>query len=191
MEELSIDEKKDIDLKAILEGLLYVVGEEGLSTEQILAVLEIDENECLRYLDEIKAKYEDIHTGIELAFYGNKYKLVSKEFVLPYAQKLFHNYKIETISPAALETLAIVAYKQPVTRAEIEELRGVGCEVILRRLLTRGYLKEAGRSTAPGRPILYEVTDELLDSFGLSSLAELPELPVYQENTTLFDDQDI
>ena len=64
MEELSIDEKKDIDLKAILEGLLYVVGEEGLSTEQILAVLEIDENECLRYLDEIKAKYEDIHTGI-------------------------------------------------------------------------------------------------------------------------------
>ena len=123
--------------------------------------------------------------------YANRFKFVTKEFVYPYAETLFQQEKPVHLSQAALETLAIVAYKQPVTRAEIEELRGVGCEVILRRLLTRGYLKEAGRSTAPGRPILYEVTDELLDSFGLSSLAELPELPVYQENTTLFDDQDI
>ena len=100
----------------------------------------------------------------------------------PYAQKLFASAKSASLSQSALETLAIIAYKQPVTRVEIEEIRGVGCDMMLRKLMARGLIREAGRSDAPGRPILFEVTEEFMDSFRLVSLKELPQLPDYSEN---------
>ena len=88
-----------------------------------------------------------------------------------------------------METLAIIAYKQPITRVEIEELRGVGCEMMLKRLLARELIREAGRSEAPGKPILYEVTDEFMDSFKLEDLGQLPDLPQYdEEKKDLFND---
>ena len=85
--------------------------------------------------------------------------------------------------------LSIIAYKQPITRVEIEELRGVGCEMMLKRLLARELIREAGRSEAPGKPILYEVTDEFMDSFKLEDLGQLPDLPQYdEEKEDLFND---
>ena len=96
-----------------------------------------------------------------------------------------------TLSNAALETLAIIAYKQPITRVEIEEIRGVGCDMMIRKLLARSLIKECGRSDAPGRPFLYEVTKEFMDTFQLESLKELPDLPDFKEQVDeeLFDEE--
>lgn len=174
--------EKKMDIVTIAEGLLYIVGDDGLKLEQLAATLERSEEETLGILSVIRQRYDSPDHGMELVSYAGKYKFVSKREIYPYAQRLYHNFKPETLSQSALETLAIIAYKQPVTRIEIEELRGVGCEVMLRKLQARNLIKEAGRSEAPGRPILYEVTDEFLDSFELVSLEELPELPSYEED---------
>ncbi|MBS5002972.1 SMC-Scp complex subunit ScpB, partial [Holdemania filiformis] len=126
--------------------------------------------------------YAEDQRGIEVVDYGGVFKFVSKALIHPYAQKLFANAKNTALSQSALETLAIIAYKQPITRVEIEEIRGVGCDMMLRKLQARGLIREAGRSEAPGRPILFEVTEEFMDSFKLVSLNELPELPDYTES---------
>ena len=116
---------------------------------------------------------------------------MTKKAIYPYVQKLLHNEKAASLSNAALETLAIVAYKQPITRVEIEELRGVGCDMMLRKLQARELIKEAGRTVAPGKPILYEVTEEFLNSFGLETIGMLPDLPEFNndenEERNLFD----
>ena len=176
--------------KAIIEGLLYVVGDDGIKLEQLVETIGIKSEECEKYLETIKSEYESEEKGIELVCYGGNYKFVSKETVYPYIQKLFHDIKPNTLSQSALETLAIIAYKQPITRIEIEELRGVGADMMLRKLLARNLIKEAGRSDAPGRPILYEVTEEFMDSFKLKDLNELPDLPKFgndEENNNLFE----
>lgn len=180
--------KNDPNLQAIVEGLLYIVGEDGLKLEQIALALDCDLEKAQTIIDKIADKYSSCEYGIELVNYASTYKFISKDFVFSYAQKLFQSTKPQALSQSALETLAIIAYKQPITRIEIEELRGVGCENMLRRLITRNLIKEAGRSEAPGRPIQYEVTDEFMDSFKLYTLNELPDLPVYDsEQENLFD----
>ena len=176
--------------KAIIEGLLYVVGDDGIKLEQLVETIGIKSEECEKYLEAIKLEYENEEKGIELVCYGGNYKFVSKEIVYSYIQKLFHDIKPNTLSQSALETLAIIAYKQPITRIEIEELRGVGADMMLRKLLARNLIKEAGRSDAPGRPILYEVTEEFMDSFKLKDLNELPDLPKFgndEESNNLFE----
>ncbi len=176
--------------EAIVEGLLYIVGDEGVRAEQIALVLDISLEDAGVILENIRNKYASELFGIELVDYGSVYKFISKKSVFPYAQELFHTAKPNTLSQSALETLAIIAYKQPITRVEIEELRGVGADMMLRKLLARGLIREAGRSEAPGRPILYEVTEEFMDSFKLYSLSELPDLPEFSDDENseeLFD----
>lgn len=165
------------ELSTILEGLLFLSGDEGISMNQLLATLELEEAEISTAIDEIMKYYMEDARGIELVHFGGVYKFVSKESIHPYAEKLFSSTKMATLSPAATETLAIIAYKQPITRTEIEEIRGVGCDMMIRKLLARNLVKECGRSDAAGRPFLYEVTPEFMDSFKLESLKELPILP--------------
>lgn len=169
--------------KRILEGLLFLSGDEGLTIDQIMTCLEdADKEEIRKILDELMKDYLEDQHGIELVRFGGIYKFVSKEYIHPYAERLFSSTKMATLSNAAMETLAIIAYKQPITRVEIEEIRGVNCDMMVRKLLARNLIKECGRSDAPGRPFLYEVTEEFMDTFKLESLKELPELPDYQEN---------
>lgn len=180
------------NIKSILEGLLFLSGDEGISKEQMAGCMDedFDISQLDALLDELMSDYlEDIH-GIELVHFGGEYKFVSKERIHIYAQRLFSTTKMATLSNAAMETLAIVAYKQPITRAEIEEIRGVGCDMMVRKLLARSLVKECGRSDAPGRPFLYEVTKEFMDTFQLESLKELPDLPDYQNtmDEELFDE---
>jgi len=178
------------NMEAIVEGLLYIVGEDGAKVEQIAAAIEKSNEDTKTILANIQHKYASELYGIELVGYGQIYKFISKKAVYPYAQELFHTQKNNSLSQAALETLAIIAYKQPITRVEIEELRGVGAEIMLRKLQARNLIREAGRSEAVGRPILYEVTEEFMDSFKLYTLNELPDLPEYnkgEENETLFE----
>ena len=179
------------NIEAIVEGLLYIVGEDGVKVEQISTAIEKSIEDTKVILANIQHKYASEVYGIELVGYGSVYKFVSKKDVYPYVQKLFQTQKNNTLSQAALETLAIIAYKQPITRVEIEELRGVGAEMMLRKLEARNLIREAGRSEAPGRPILYEVTEEFMDSFKLYTLNELPDLPEFnkeEENGTLFEE---
>lgn len=181
----------ELDKEAIVEGLLYVVGEEGLKIENIAAVMDISTEDVKALLTNIESKYRFDQFGIELVNYGGSYRFVTKKAIYPYVQKLLHNEKAASLSNAALETLAIIAYKQPITRVEIEELRGVGCDMMLRKLQARELIKEAGRSDAPGKPILYEVTEEFLNSFGLETIGMLPDLPEFNndenEERNLFD----
>lgn len=196
-EENSTQEEKSSELdrqaEAVLEGLLFITGDEGLTLKQAAGALGIEEERCEALLDDMMQKYLKPEHGIELARYGSTYKFLSKAMVHDYAQRLFNLNKTGKLSQAALETLAIIAYKQPVTRVEIEEIRGVGADVMLRKLEARGLIEEAGRSDAPGRPILYKVTDAFMDAFELVSLDELPDLPDFNrdaEGTDLFGEDE-
>ena len=180
IERVPVEEPENME--AIVEGLLYIVGDEGVRADQIARVIDKSVEDTEVILQNIQRKYASDLFGIELVDYGHSYKFISKKAVFPYAQELFHTAKPNTLSQSALETLAIIAYKQPITRVEIEELRGVGADMMLRKLMARNLIREAGRSEAPGRPILYEVTEEFMDSFKLYSLNELPDLPEYSND---------
>ena len=162
--------------KAILEGFLFVVGEDGLTLEQISEVLEISEDEAKELVKELKHDYEDESRGLRIDFLGNRFKLTTKSEHKDYYTKLLENPITNKLSQAALETLAIIAYNEPITRVKVDSLRGVGSTQIIRKLVAKGFVKEAGRSNMPGRPILYETTNEFLDYFGLSSIDDLPNI---------------
>lgn len=162
--------------KAVLEGLLFVVGEDGLTIEQITDVLEINEDEAKDLIMNLKKDYESDERGLRIDFLGNRFKLTTKFEHKKYYQKLIENPDTNTLSQAALETLAIIAYNEPITRVQVDAIRGVGSVSIIRKLVAKGFIKEGGRSELPGRPILYETTNEFLDYFGLSSTEELPKL---------------
>lgn len=167
---------------AILEGLLFLVGDDGLTVEKASDAMEISKKEVEDLFDQLMKYYTGEERGFEIARYGNTYRFLSKAVVHDAAKRLFQIDKTSKLSNAALETLAIIAYKQPITRVEIEEIRGVGADVMIRKLEARGLIKEDGRSDAPGRPFLYSVTDEFMDAFKLMSLDELPELPEFNQD---------
>lgn len=169
--------------KAVLEGLLFVVGEEGLTFDQIEDVLKIEESESKELLLELKHDYEDESRGLRIDFLGNKFKLTTKYEHREYYQKLLENPETNTLSQAALETLAIIAYNEPVTRIQVDSMRGVGSTQIIRKLVAKGFIKEVGRSDLPGRPILYETTSEFLDYFGLSTIDDLPDMNSFIEES--------
>lgn len=178
-------------MKAVLEGLLFVVGEDGLTFKQIEEVLNLDEETVKELVLELKKDYEDESRGLRIDYLGNRIKMTTKYEHREYYQKLVENPETNYLSQAALETLAIIAYNEPITRVQIDAIRGVGCTHIIRRLVAKGFIKEAGRSDIPGRPILYETTNEFLDYFGLSSKNDLPELIIRDksenENEDLYD----
>jgi len=167
--------------KAVLEGLLFVVGEEGLTIEQIEDVLELTEEDAKGIVMDLKHDYEDSNRGLRIDFLGNRFKLTTKYEHKEYYQKLLENPDTNTLSQAALETLAIIAYNEPITRVQVESLRGVGSSQIIRKLVAKGFIKEVGRSDLPGRPILYETTSEFLDYFGLSTIKDLPDMHQFLE----------
>ena len=167
--------------KAVLEGLLFVVGEDGLTLDQIEEVLELKEEEAKELVNELKHSYENEDRGLRIDFLGNRLKLTTKFEHREYYQKLLENPETNTLSQAALETLAIIAYNEPITRMQIDKLRGVGSSQMIRKLVAKGLVKESGRSDLPGRPILYETTNDFLDYFGLSNIKELPDMEKYIE----------
>jgi segregation and condensation protein B len=177
--------------KAILEGLLFVMGEDGLNIDQIKDVLQIEEEEAKQLILDLKEDYSDKNRGLRIDFLGNKIKLTTKPEHKEYYQKLLENPETNALSQASLETLAIIAYNQPVTRLEVDELRGVSTSQMIRKLVAKGFIKEGGRSNLPGRPILYETTNEFLDYFGLSSIDDLPDMRDFITTTEEETDEDV
>ncbi len=161
---------------AILEGLLFVVGEEGLTLHQIMDILGITNEEAKELISCLKEKYDLETSGIRIHFLGNTFKLTTKKEHREYYQKLIENPENSVLSQAALETLAIIAYNQPITRVEVDEIRGVSSSQMIRKLVAKGFLKEVGRSEDMGRPILYQTTSEFLDYFGLATIEDLPKM---------------
>ncbi len=176
--------------KAVLEGLLFVVGEEGLTFEQIEDVLEISEEEAKNLLMDLKHDYESEERGLRIDFLGNRFKITTKFEHKKYYQKLLENPETNTLSQSALETLAIIAYNEPITRVQVDAMRGVGSTQIIRKLVAKGFIKEVGRSDLPGRPILYETTSDFLDYFGLSTIKDLPDMQSLIDDSNASNDDE-
>lgn len=179
----------------ILEGMLFLAGDDGLTLAEIERILEI--NNCLDVINELHQKYNE-NSGLELVFLGNRYKLVTNSKYAEYYKKMVDNEVNGPLSQAALEILAIIAYNEPITRGDVDSFRGVDSSYVIRRLLAKGLIKECGRSDLPGRPILYKTTDDFLDYFGLSSKEDLPSVELLEEEsnpkdlyTSIYKERDI
>ena len=167
----------------ILEGLLFVTGEDGLSKEEIGNLLELQEDEVSKLIEDFSNKLNSEQRGIKLVLLGNKYKLATKEEHKSYYEALANQTFSSNMTQAALETLVIIAYNQPISVGMIDDVRGVSSRDMVRKLLFRGLIEPAGRSDMPGKPMLYKTTNKFLYYFNLSSLEELPELKVPEEMT--------
>ncbi|RYL94982.1 SMC-Scp complex subunit ScpB [Sporolactobacillus sp. THM7-4] len=165
-------------MRSIIEGLLYLTGEEGLMIHQIQRVLpDCTEQEIKRTIEKMKKEYEENEgSGLMIVDLPGGYRLTTKAFMATYAEKFAAIPKSAPLSQASLETVAIIAYKQPISRIAIEEVRGVKSEKALQTLMAKGLIKEVGRAGGTGRAILYGVTPVFLDYFGLKSLDDLPPL---------------
>lgn len=167
---------------AVLEGLLFVVGDEGITLNNICEILEIKLDEAKELLKTLREEYEKDNRGIRISFLGETFKLTTKQEHKEYYQKLITTRGANTLSQAALETLAIIAYNQPITRVEIDEARGISSMNMIRKLVAKDLIKVSGKSTLPGRPNLYRTTSEFLDYFGLATINDLPELDINVSN---------
>lgn len=171
------------------EALLFVAGDEGLTIKEMAQITNATMDHVVACLERLMEKYDtNEETSLTLIETASKYKLATKEEYSDTVKRYAQSPLMQKLSKALLETLAIVAYKQPITRMEIEEIRGVQIGSSIQKLKLRDLIQETGRLDAPGRPVLYGTTDYFLDYFGLNDLTELPELTLDQdiEETNLF-----
>lgn len=164
--------------EAVLEGLLFVVGDEGITLENICEILEINKKEAQDLLKKLREEYNKINRGLRITFMGESFKLTTKQEHKEYYQKLITTRGTNTLSSSALETLAIIAYNQPITRAEVDEIRGLASINMIRKLMAKDLIKISGKSNLPGKPNLYRTTSEFLDYFGLATISDLPDIPL-------------
>ncbi|ANU22974.1 SMC-Scp complex subunit ScpB [Planococcus donghaensis] len=179
------------NLSSKIEALLFVAGDDGLTLKQLQFLTEVNLEELQEGIHELDERYSSSVSGITLKELAGVFQLVTKQEVAETIQKLVENPTVQALSQASLEVLAIIAYKQPITRVEVEDLRGVKSEKALQTLTAKGLVQEAGRVEGTGRAILYGTTKEFLNYFGLKNLEELPPLPEeaasdLDEDTDLF-----
>lgn len=174
-------------MKAILEGLLFVSGDDGLTIDEICNITEKDIETVKKTIKELYSDYQNENRGIQIEYLGNHYKLTTKSEHKEFYKKMINDEVNSTLSQSALETLAIIAYNQPLTRLDVDNIRGVNSSYVIRKLLLMGLIEDAGRSETPGRPKLYSVTPKFLDYFGLGSIEELP--IIEDNNSDLEDDE--
>ncbi len=165
--------------KAVLEAILFTMGE-SIEVDRLSTVIEEDERETRELLMEMKEEYEKRDSGVTLMELEDSFQMCTKGEMYEYLIKIAKTPRKYVLTDTLLETLSIVAYKQPITRLEIEKIRGVSCDHAVNRLVEFGLIKEVGRMDAPGRPLLFGTTEEFLRSFGVKSLEELPELSQVQ-----------
>jgi segregation and condensation protein B len=160
-------------IKPLVEALLFVA-EEPLTLERLAEITEFPVQDVRLALRELQQEYAADDRGLQVMEIAKGYQLATKPDLAPVVEKMFKGENRYTLSQAALETLAIISYRQPVTRVDIENIRGVKVDGVLETLLKRRFIRTAGRKDAPGRPILYGTTREFLKYFGLKDLSELP-----------------
>ena len=165
---------------SIIESLLFVTGE-SLKLTELANILECSIDFTRQLTDELKVKYEEDQRGIKIIVTNDEYQLVTKPCNSEYVQKLLKINTRQSLSQASLETLAIIAYKQPITRVEVEDIRGVKSGRAIYTLSEKGLIKESGRKNVPGRPIIYITTDEFLKHFNFHNLNEMPSLEEFNK----------
>lgn len=168
-------------LKSVLEGLLFVAGDEGLNVKTIAEVVGMDADVVADVLRDLKDDFARDGRGIRIAEVAGGYRLTTAPEHAPYFEKLAYSPARTSLSQAALETLSIVAYRQPITRIDIEEIRGVKSDRAIHTLVAKDLIEEVGRAEQIGRPILYGTTKAFLDYFGLADIGQLPD-PVVSED---------
>lgn len=162
-----------IELHNIIEAILYVAGE-PVSISEITRALDTGEEDVRLAIDSLQQQYDSQQRGLRLKRFGEYIQLATRAIYAPYIERLLQPVQRQSLSQAALETLAIVAYRQPVTRLDLEAVRGVKCDYSLQSLMNKNLVKELGRKETIGRPILYGTTDTFLSHFGLVNLDDLP-----------------
>jgi segregation and condensation protein B len=172
-------------LKSVIEGLLFMAGDEGLSGSQLAELCECEDEQVLHAVALLQQQYTEGAHGLQVKEIAGAFRLGTLPAHAPYFQKLAYSPTQTSITQASLETLAIIAYRQPITRVEIEEIRGVKSDRSVQTLTSKGLIMELGRSEAIGRPILYGTTKLFLDHFGLNSVGDLPEPNVVLDENTL------
>ena len=177
-------------LKGRIEAILFVAGE-AVGIRDLAKALRVEEKELKETLKKIGSEYDYEQRGFMLKRFGEKVQLATRPLYSEDVLRLLQPVQQQSLSQAAMETLAVVAYKQPVTRAEVEQIRGVKCDYSLQSLMMKGLIQEAGRKDTIGRPILYATTDMFLSHFGIQELEDLPPLPETEsENSEETDDPD-
>ena len=164
------------NLKGRVEAILFVAGE-PIRVEDLAKALSLTQLETEQVLTELRDEYDFGQRGFYLRRFGHQVQLATRPLYAGDVVRLLQPVQQQTLSQAAMETLAVVAYRQPVTRAEIEQIRGVKCDYSLQSLMNKEMIMEVGRKEALGRPILYGTTEKFLSHFGLSALDELPPMP--------------
>ena len=176
-----MDERKkpDIPTRAeaahIIEAILFVAGE-PVGIGDVAAALGLTELETVQTVEEMQRQYDLERRGVTLRPYGDHLRMETRQEYAPYVERLLQPVQRQSLTQTAMETLAVIAYRQPVTKAEIELIRGVKCDYSVQMLVSRGLIEEVGRKEALGRPILYGTTDAFLRHFCLTSLGDLPEI---------------
>lgn len=170
-----------MNLKGVIEGILFAVGDEGITLKDLVMILDVPVEDVKNTLVELKNDYEKDDRGIRITFLGNSFKLTTKKEHKEYFEKLLMDTRTYELSDAALEVLAIVAYNEPITRIKIDEIRGVNSSGVLRKLVAMNFIKECGKADTIGRPNLYKTTNDFLDYFGLATKEDLPKLVPTEE----------
>ena len=150
---------------------------EPVKIAELAKALEIDEKDAVHAVELLERHFEDEKRGITVKRYGDHLRLETRAEYAPYVEKMLQPVQRQSLSQTVMETLAVIAYRQPTTKGEVEQVRGVKCDYSVQSLLNKGLIKEVGRKEALGRPILYATTDKFLEHFGISDLRELPPLP--------------
>lgn len=162
-------------IKSAFESMLFVWGD-LLPAKDAAEVFGISEKEAIGYFEELALEYKQEGRGIRIRRVGKSFQFITVVDNEDFIRKLCTPVKVKKLSQAALEVLAIIAYKQPVTKGEIDSIRGIKCDRVIEGLVKKGLVRDLGRSDAVGRPILYGTTEEFLKNFGFSSLKELPDI---------------
>lgn len=165
--------------KGVIEAILFSTGR-MVKIKELMIILELSSDEIIGLIGELQRDYEKADRGLEIIRVEDGYQLASKKEYYEYLYPAFDKRAVPTLSQASLETLAIIAYNQRVTKADIDSIRGVDSSATIYKLLEYNLIIQAGKADLPGKPMTYKVTEEFMKMFGLKSLKELPELPKYK-----------
>lgn len=180
--EMEISRKKAI--KSTFEAMMFVLGE-PLLAKDAAEVVEINKDEAYEIFLELKSEYEKEKRGIQIREVNGSFQFITDKDQEMFIRKLCTPVKVKRLSQAALEVLAIIAYRQPVTRGEIDQIRGIKCDRVLEGLIDKGLIEISGRSEGIGRPLLYSTTDLFLKKFGFSSIKDLPNIEQFDDNSEI------
>ncbi|MBQ9757981.1 MAG: SMC-Scp complex subunit ScpB [Clostridia bacterium] len=173
--------------ESIIESVLFAAGE-PVDVERLSDILDIDTKSTRAVVTALADKYDREMRGLRIIRLEDSYQMCTRREYSDYISKLVEPRRSLSLSNAAMEVLAIVAYKQPVTRAVIEQIRGVSCDTLVNKLLEKNFIEEVGRLDTPGRPMLFGTTDEFLRCFGIESVMELPEFDERSQDAVALED---